>query len=306
MKINYKCQICGKECADANGLASHINRSKLHTNITVNQYIDTYLREPSDVCLECGNKIKLTLGGRSLTYCSYSCKFKHELNEKVKNGIKIAMANPKTLKKAKKTRRKIYKGKWCSKEGQSNCNAGAWSDEAIKNRIESYNNHFGADHPQQNKQYHKEYEDKLEQLYGVRNPYQSQELMRKSKKKYEYNNVTFDSSWELAYYIFLRDFNIQFEYHPKEIPFEYNNETHYTFIDFIVEGKYVEIKGDHLRNPDGTLKNLYGPDQSFMKAKQKKFDELNVQMISGKEIKPYLKYVKLNYGFDFFKNHRRK
>lgn len=306
MKINYKCKICGKECADGNGLASHINRSKLHKDITVEEYKNKYLRESTDVCPECGKPIYISCGGRSLTYCSYSCKFKHEMNEKVKNGEKVAMANPEILKKAKKTRRKIYKGKWCSEEGQRNSNIGAWNEEAIKNRKNTYKNHYGTEHPHKNKQYHKEFEDKLENLYGVINPFQSQEIMRTAKKKYEYKGITFDSSWELAYYIFLRDFKIPFVYHPKEIPFDCNGETHYTFIDFIVEGRYVEIKGDHLRNEDGTMKDIYHEDQTLVMAKQKKFDELHVEMLSEKELLPYLKYVKLNYGFNFLNEHRKK
>lgn len=93
MKINYTCQICGKECADGNGLASHINRKRknpndIHSNWTVEKYIDTFVREPEDVCPQCGKPIYISCSGRSLTYCSYSCKFKYEMNEKIKNGEK--------------------------------------------------------------------------------------------------------------------------------------------------------------------------------------------------------------------------
>ena len=33
--------------------------------------------------------------------------------------------------------------------------------------------------------------------------------------KYKYNDLKFDSSWELAYYIWLKDNNIQFTYQPR-------------------------------------------------------------------------------------------
>lgn len=285
MKINYICQICGKECADANGLASHINRSKLHRNITVEEYKNKYLRESTDVCLECGKPIYISCGGRSLTYCSYSCKFKHEINEKVKNGIKIAMANPKTLEKAKKTRRKIYKGKWCSEEGQRNSNIGAWNDEAIKNRKNTYKNHYGTEHPHKNKQYHKEFEDKLETLYGVRNPFQSQEIMKAAKKKYEYEGITFDSSWELAFVIYNLEHNIKFERNKRKFVYVYEGKELNYLPDFIIDGKYIEIKG-------------YSSKQWEAKFNQFPKEE-TLEVIDKHTIKPYINYVEQKYGKNY-------
>lgn len=309
MKINYKCQICEKECADGNGLASHINRKRknpndIHSSWTVEKYIDTFVREPEDVCPQCGKPIYISLGGRKFTYCSYSCKFKYEQNEKVKNGIPVAMQNKESVEKAKATRREKHNGKWCSEEGQRICNIGAWNEQAIENRIKTHREHFGCDYPFQNKEYYEKRMDEFEKKHGVRNPSQSKEIMDKAKRKYKYDGINFDSSWEIAYYIFLRDFKIEFEYHPKEVPFVCNGVTHYTIIDFLVEGQYVEIKGDHLRNKDGSFKNLYGEDQSLVIAKQKKLEELNTVIMSKKEIKPYLNYVKLNYGFNYLTQFR--
>lgn len=62
---------------------------------------------------------------------------------------------------------------------------------------------------------------------------------------YRYDELTFDSSWELAFYIYLKHKKIKFVYHPN-IVFTYNEngiEKHY-HPDFIVNDELIEIKGD--------------------------------------------------------------
>lgn len=77
------------------------------------------------------------------------------------------------------------------------------------------------------------------------------------KRRYAYDNKKFDSSWELCYYIWLKDHDISFTYPCKDtIAYECDGKQHLYFPDFIVEGRYVEIKGKqfldeskHLANP---------------------------------------------------------
>ena len=104
------------------------------------------------------------------------------------------------------------------------------------------------------------------------------------------DGITFDSSWELAYYIYLRDFGIPFEYHPDiEFPYKIDeDDTKFKIYhpDFRVHGKLIEIKGDHLAE---------GKD----KYKLQFLDELGVVVLTGTDIKPFLKYVADNYGKGF-------
>ena len=73
--------------------------------------------------------------------------------------------------------------------------------------------------------------------------------------RYDYYNIQFDSSWELAVWIYCIDHNI---------PIIRNVFTHFTYEDainnkhdyypdFMINGKLVEIKGDQYFNPDGTM-----------------------------------------------------
>lgn len=307
MDLTYKCQICGKICENRNGLASHINRDKTHhkDGWTVQKYIDTYIHSKY-YCLYCHKQLPNNLTGISeQLYCNYSCKLLYEINECKKQGIKIGLSDPNSMKKARKTRRINYNGKWCSEKGQKNFNDSAWTTEAITNRKNTFNEHYGSDYYfgtaesiEQNKQ-------TCLKHFGVEYPQQSYICRKKAKSKYRYNDLNFDSSWELAYYIFLRDFNIDFEFKPKEIPYMCNGVKHYTLIDFKVENRYVEIKGSHLLDENGNFKNIYCEDQTLIIEKQKLYNELNVKIITKDEILPYLKYVKLNYGSDFFVKHKR-
>ena len=107
------------------------------------------------------------------------------------------------------------------------------------------------------------------------------------KVLHELDGITFDSSWELAFYIYLRDYGIPFEYHPKiEFPYkieEDDDKFHLYRPDFRVHDKYVEIKGNHLAE---------GKDKNKMDF----LDDLGIDVFTGNDIKPFLDYVAQNYG----------
>ena len=85
----------------------------------------------------------------------------------------------------------------------------------------------------------------------------SLEAISKTHKKYIYNNIKFDSSWELAYYIWLKDHNINFEYHTVILEYKVNDTTHFYYPDFKVNNELQEIKGTHFFDKDGQLIDPY-------------------------------------------------
>lgn len=122
-------------------------------------------------------------------------------------------------------------------------------------------------------------------------------------KKYAYDNTFFDSSWELAYYIWLKDSNIDFEYHTNRI--EYigdDNEKHFYYPDFIVNGRIIEIKGDHFFNENNEPYDKY--HKCFWKNKYNLILSMGGQILRYNDIKPQLEYVKEKYGKHFLKNHK--
>jgi len=100
-----------------------------------------------------------------------------------------------------------------------------------------------------------------------------------------YKGYWCDSSYELAFVIYNLEHDILFIRNKEGFEYEYNNEKHNYYPDFIMEdGTYVEIKG-------------YETEQT--KAKQFQFP-YKLQLICGKKgIKIYLQYVSNKYGNDF-------
>ena len=75
------------------------------------------------------------------------------------------------------------------------------------------------------------------------------EYNHSSNKRYShgkggyYDNIYFMSTWELAYYLYLKDCGENIERCKLRFKYTYNNKEHYYTPDFIVNGKIVEIKG---------------------------------------------------------------
>lgn len=140
--------------------------------------------------------------------------------------------------------------------------------------------------------------------YGFEWSQQSDEIRKKQQYRYNFDGQSFDSSWEIAYYIWLKDNNINFIYQPN-IRFEYfyNNIKHYYCPDFLINNQLYEIKGlqffenDKMINPyDRSMDDLY-------EAKHQCMIKNNVTIIT--DCSEYINYVSKKYTKDFiplFKN----
>lgn len=127
------------------------------------------------------------------------------------------------------------------------------------------------------------------------------------------DNNYFDSSWEVAYYIWLKDNNIKFEYHTKMFEYKDENEKTHTYeLDFVVDNngkqEYIEIKRPQFFNNKGELCNIFGKKQNedLSKAKFKCMKENNVKILSKHEIAPILDYINKHYGKQYIRNFRVK
>ena len=126
--------------------------------------------------------------------------------------------------------------------------------------------------------------------------------------KYTYNKIKFDSSWEIAYYIWLKDHNIDFEYQPDiSFEYEYNNKKHRYYPDFLVEDEIQEIKGTHFfENCDSNNKMIcpYNRDlDDFIEAKHQCMIKNNIKIIT--DCTEYLNYIKNTYGNDYIKQFKQ-
>ena len=115
--------------------------------------------------------------------------------------------------------------------------------------------------------------------------------------RYYYDGERFDSSWELAYYIWLKDHNIPFEFHIDPIDYSYKGKRHRYFPDFKVKNELVEIKGPQL------LK-LMQESNSLDNAKYHCMIDHNVKIIT--DCSEYLNYIDEKYGKEYLKQFRNR
>ena len=146
--------------------------------------------------------------------------------------------------------------------------------------------------------------------YGVNHPWKASIVREKQfntcmekynsvspQFKYNYDNKWFDSSWEVAFYIYLKDHNIRFEYHTEKFEYYWNNKKHYYFPDFKVFNTFVEIKSKFLYE-----KMLI--ENTKDAAKYDCMKKHNVKIIINCD--KYLDYVNFKYGINFLNSLNKK
>lgn len=306
------CEICKKEVGV---LGRHL--SKTHKDINPQDYYDKFLAKPGEgYCKECGKRLKFRkISEPYRTFCCLSCANK---NEEIKDKIEQTL-----LQKYKLTRKELlYKQtkNVCKKYNVTNIS----QLQEVKDKVQNTRNNNkekiskniskGLHNRTQKEidlctQHNKETklknhgdsnyrnEEKIKQTclkkYGTEYVVSSDYFIHTAKRKYTYDNKQFDSSWEIAYYIWLKDNNKKFEFHPKhKLIYEFNGVKHKYCPDFLIENLFVEIKGPHY-----FAKMMIENTQE--NAKYKCMLENNVKIIT--DCSTYLKYIEDKYGKNFLK-----
>jgi len=101
----------------------------------------------------------------------------------------------------------------------------------------------------------------------------------------------FDSSWELAYWIYCKDHNIDIK---RNTTPHRRSDGKMIYFDFISNGRYIEIKGDYLKK---------AVDWPVRAEAYLKYD---VKVLFSKEMEPILKYIYKRYGRNYLKKFRDK
>ena len=139
--------------------------------------------------------------------------------------------------------------------------------------------------------------DDYERRTGFKNPSHNPAVISKMRARYYYDEQRFDSSWELAYYIWLKDHDIPFEFHIDPIDYSYQGKRHRYFPDFKVNGVLVEVKGPQL------LK-LMQESNSLDNAKYRCMVEHNVKIMT--DCSEYLNYIEEKYGKEYLQQFRNR
>lgn len=161
----------------------------------------------------------------------------------------------------------------------------------ISKMKETNNKNYGVDFPMQLHSEIEKRENNNLAIYGTRHF---------RKPKYLFENIKFDSSWELAFYVYHIKNNINIIREPSPISYEYNGQNHYYYPDFEVNGQLYEIKGDQFFRKNGVMYNPYNEkNNDIFNAKYNCALSNNVVFIRGKEIKFYLDFMKSEFGKDW-------
>lgn len=289
------CKICNRFCNSYRALGIHIRNS--HKNISLEEYYKKYINENDGICKHCGNKcnfISLTKGFH--TYCCLNCqvnsiesnnkrretKFKHFGYGNYISKEKIEFIS-KTNKENVEQRKETFKNTCLKKYGIDHiAKLDFVKEKKAKTNIKKYGNKCSIHGINQNKTL-----KTMNERYGCNAVAQRYDYLSKMHKKYNFDNKKFDSSWEMAYYAYLKDHNIDFEYHPNIVfSYEINGIKHNYFPDFIVNNELIEIKGNHLL--EGIMKI---PDEKI-----KCMKDNNIKILLYDDIKEYIIYFKEKYG----------
>lgn len=130
---------------------------------------------------------------------------------------------------------------------------------------------------------------------------------RSKINRYFFDSVCFDSSWELAVWIYCKDKNITIEREPTMLEYLARNKVRHYIPDFCIDGCLVEIKGNQFFDKNGNLINHFNREyDDIAKEKQKCMASNNVQIWKFEEIKHILIYIKNKYGKNYLKNFKTK
>lgn len=306
MELKYKCEICNREFVSAQSIVNHII-GKHH--LTSKEYFDKYMKNPGEgICPLCG--VETSYRNMTLRYRKYCDK------------CGSSAENTERLEHIHSTRRNNHDGLWNSNFVKDRMKAICkilygveyyfQTVDLIQRNREICEKRTKEDWDKINSKIadtlYKKYGEKVTNCSQLSFVKQKKRNKRKTQKtfcaKYKFNNLFFDSSFELYYYIWLKDHNIDFEYQPDSIEFIFEGESHDYCPDFKVGNEIHEIKGLQFfenNNPNGKMINPYNKhDNGYAEAKHQCMIEHNVKIIT--DITEYKNYVDSKYGKKFIKS----
>lgn len=338
----------GKQEAIEEYLKEHCEIKNVHYYIACMNY--GYNEIPK--CPICGKPLKIILGGFRKTcgdkectkkYCEKQCIEQYgvpsrlqaqEIKDKIRAtnleryGNEIPTKNKEVVEKIKNTNLERY-GSNCPmsneevKETARNNQLKKYGvanisqlEEIKKKKEDASMKHYGCKTPLQAQ----EIKNKISQTnianYGVDNPFKSGEFQKTLRRKYNYNGVYFDSSWELGVYIYCKDHDIPIEREPVELEYYSQGQRHLYIPDFKIKDKLVEIKGDMMLDEEGNIKphptqykkNLSEKElrelEELYEDKNRCLKENGVVLLKREDIEECLNYVKNKYGCEYLKKYK--
>lgn len=185
---------------------------------------------------------------------------------------------------------------------------------------------YGVANYMQSEEGQRKFEETSYKKYGTRRPTESQVLRKRisdkwrsfpkeklqeireaQSQKYNYQNIPFDSSVEIAFYIYCKDHNLNIQKCSKSFEYTYNNRKHLYIPDFEIDNQLYEIKGGQFLKEDNTWGNPFDHSlDALYEAKHQCALQNNVKIIYSGNCEKYLNYVDEKYGKGYIQQFRNK
>lgn len=141
--------------------------------------------------------------------------------------------------------------------------------------------------------------------YGVINVSQSKEVSVRRGTHYLYDNLSFDSSWELALWIYAKDHNESIIRCPCSYEYVYYNEKHIYIPDFKYMNKIIELKGPQFLEDNKMICPYDTKQNELYNAKYQCMIDNGVEIWNKDSIKFAIEYVNTKYGCKYLKSFKR-
>ena len=183
-----------------------------------------------------------------------------------------------------------------------------WSNSEIvkEKKKQTALKNYGYESHMKSKDFIEKFKQNNLEKYGYEWCSQSPEFQSKIRKIYDYDNLKFDSKYELYFYIYNKEILKNEIKRDKIFEFEFENEKHFYYCDFYINDEFIEIKGNHLiRN--GRLYFPYRNEENWeyhqrlWDAKSKCMQKHNVKIIltDSNEMKEIIEKVDDKFTKDY-------
>lgn len=190
------------------------------------------------------------------------------------------------------------------------------ASKAVQDRIKQTNrNRFGYDYHTQSPEFREhlravwqdkkkraELSKKVSKTWAQKTAEEIRLIRSKAHKVYEYQDEFFDSSWELAVWIWAKDKGKNIIREPICIEYDFKGTKHKYFPDFEIDEKLIEVKGDHFFNAKGEMICPWDSSRNeIYQAKHLAALEAGVEFWKNDKIKGIVEYVDQTYTEDYLK-----
>lgn len=143
---------------------------------------------------------------------------------------------------------------------------------------------------------------KVNEKYGADNISNTSYFSLTRRQLYKYEDISFDSLPELAFYLYAIEHNYSIKREPVKFTFIFENKAHSYFPDFEINGQLVEIKGDYFFKEDGTMQCPFDHTRdALFEAKHQCMIINNIKIYRSKDYQFAIDYFNQKYKKEDFK-----